>query len=69
MLRGFSAYLERALIGKGERSTGGSVRREGDRHSIWQNPENGTTAAIPRHGEVNDHTARGICKDLGIPPP
>src|SRR5829696_971106 len=25
--------------------------------------------AVPRHGEVNDHTARGICKDLGIPPP
>jgi mRNA interferase HicA len=51
------------------RRYGCSLRREGGSHSIWENPENGITAAVPRHGEINDHTARRICKDLGIPPP
>ena len=43
--------------------------REGGRHSIYQNPANGNTTAVPRHAEVNNFTARQICKDLVIPPP
>jgi predicted RNA binding protein YcfA (HicA-like mRNA interferase family) len=61
--------MDRRKLERHMRRHGCSLRREGGSHSIWENPENGTTAAVPRHGEVNDHTARGICKDLGIPPP
>ena len=61
--------MDRRKLERHLRRHGCSMRREGRRHSIWQNLENMATAAVPRHGEVNDHTARGICKDLGIPPP
>jgi mRNA interferase HicA len=61
--------VNRRKLEKHMRGHGCSLRREGGSHSIWENPEKGTTAAVPRHGEVNDHTARGICKDLGIPLP
>jgi mRNA interferase HicA len=26
-------------------------------------------SAIPRHAEINDHLARKICRDLGVPEP
>jgi mRNA interferase HicA len=42
--------------------------REGARHSIWHNPENDKTSAIPRHQEVVDLLARKIMRDLGVPP-
>lgn len=41
--------------------------REGGSHSVYCNPANNRIATIPRHNEVNDFTARGICRDLGIP--
>jgi mRNA interferase HicA len=43
--------------------------REGSRHTGWWNPENRQTSTVPRHAEVNDHLAKKICKDLGIPKP
>ena len=61
--------MDRRQLEKHMRRHDCSPKREGGKHSIWENPENGTTASVPRHREVNDHTARGICKDLGIPPP
>ena len=61
--------MDRRKLERHMRRYGCSLRREGGSHSIWENPENGITAAVPRHGEVNDHTDRRICKDLGIPPP
>jgi hypothetical protein len=36
---------------------------------LRRNPEIDATVPVPRHGEVNDYTARNICKDLVIPPP
>jgi mRNA interferase HicA len=42
--------------------------REGSRHSIYWNPANRQTSAVPRHSEIVDKLARKICKDLGIPP-
>jgi predicted RNA binding protein YcfA (HicA-like mRNA interferase family) len=45
------------------------LRREGGGHSIYWNPANGRTAAVPRHSEINTFTARGICAGLGVPPP
>jgi hypothetical protein len=43
--------------------------REGRGHSVWVNPANGHQASVPRHREVNDYTARSICRQLGIPEP
>ncbi len=41
--------------------------REGRRHSWWHNPQLNRRSAVPRHNEINDHLARKICKDLGVP--
>jgi predicted RNA binding protein YcfA (HicA-like mRNA interferase family) len=48
---------------------GCQLLREGGRHSIYWNPTNRRTSAVPRHTEVNDYTARKICRDLEIPEP
>lgn len=43
--------------------------REGRRHSVYWNPANLRTTAVPRHVEVIDALAHKICKDLDIPRP
>jgi mRNA interferase HicA len=43
--------------------------RDRGKHSIYVNPANNQTSAIPRHREINDFLARKICRDLGIPEP
>jgi len=43
--------------------------REGGRHTIYWNPANRKTSAVPRHAEIVGPTAESICKDLGIPKP
>ncbi|MBE7467466.1 MAG: type II toxin-antitoxin system HicA family toxin [Planctomycetes bacterium] len=43
--------------------------REGGKHSIVWNPRTRQTSAIPRHREINEFTARKICRDLGVPEP
>jgi predicted RNA binding protein YcfA (HicA-like mRNA interferase family) len=43
--------------------------REGGEHSIYYNPGNNRTSAVPRHREINDFLARRICRDLEIPQP
>jgi mRNA interferase HicA len=43
--------------------------REGGSHSIWFNPANGKKASIPRHREVNDYTARAVCRQLNVQDP
>jgi mRNA interferase HicA len=43
--------------------------REGGRHSWWLNQALGKRSAVPRHAEINDHLARKICRDLGVPEP
>lgn len=43
--------------------------REGSRHSIYWNPTNRRTSAVPRHTEIADKLARKICKDLDVPQP
>ncbi len=48
---------------------GCQLRREGARHSIYWNPANRQTPAVPRHTEVADLLVRKICRDLGIPAP
>jgi len=41
--------------------------KEGGSHSVWLNPLIGRTSTIPRHTEINTHTGKKICKDLGVP--
>ena len=43
--------------------------REGGRHSIWWNPANRKTSAVPRHNEIVEPTVARICRDLGIERP
>ena len=57
------AELERHL-----REHGCQLYREGGRHSVWWNPANRKTASVPRHKEVKEFTAKGIFKQLEIPP-
>ena len=41
--------------------------REGGLHSVWYNTLTGRTSTVPRHNEINTHTGRNICEDLGVP--
>jgi mRNA interferase HicA len=43
--------------------------REGTRHSLFWNPGNQNTSAVPRHTEIANRLANKICRDLGIPEP
>ncbi|MEU3114306.1 type II toxin-antitoxin system HicA family toxin [Micromonospora chersina] len=40
------------------------LEREGSKHSIYRYGTQAVT--IPRHREINEQTARGILRDLGI---
>jgi len=48
---------------------GCKLLREGGSHSWWSHTTTGKRSAVPRHNEVNNHLARKICRDLGIPEP
>lgn len=61
--------MSRNDLEKHLRKHGCEFLREGGRHAIWVNPQTLRTAPIPRHTEVETHTARGICDDLGIERP
>ena len=46
-------------------ANGCRLLREGVKHSVYFNPVNNQTTAVPRHRELNDFLARKICRDLG----
>ena len=50
-------------------SHGCELLRELAKHTVYFNPSNEQTSAMPRHREINDFLARKICRDLGIPQP
>ncbi len=43
--------------------------RDRVKHSVYVNPGNNQTSAVPRHRDINDFLARKICRDLGISEP
>jgi mRNA interferase HicA len=43
--------------------------RDRGKHSVFVNPTNNQTSAVPRHREINEFLALKICRDLGIPRP
>ena len=51
------------------RQQGCELLREGRAHSVWVNPANQQQTSIPRHREINDYTARAICRQLGVNEP
>ena len=50
-------------------SFGCALFREGGKHSIYKNTQNGNMTAIPRHREIKENLGRKICDDLGVPRP
>ena len=48
---------------------GCELLREGAKHSIYFNPANSQTSAVPRHREINEFLVRKICRDLGVSEP
>lgn len=61
--------MKRADLIRHLRRHGCSLLREGARHGIFVNSSADRTSSVPRHREINDFTARKICRDLGIPEP
>jgi len=59
--------MKRHTLLKHLRRHGCKLLREGRRHSIYWNPNNGRISTVPRHTEIVDVLARKICRDLGIP--
>jgi mRNA interferase HicA len=45
------------------------LEREGSSHSIFVNPANEQSSAVPRHREIETGMALKICKQLRIPRP
>ncbi len=58
--------MKRQDLIKHVQAHGCMLLREGSKHSVYFNPQNNQTSAIPRHRELNDFLARKICRDLGI---
>lgn len=50
-------YLERS---------GCVLFREGGKHSVYKNLQNGQMTTVPRHREIKEHLAKKVCDDLGI---
>lgn len=56
--------LERHLAAHGWR-----LVREAAKHELWENPDTGERSTVRRHREIKTPTARGICRQLSVPPP
>ncbi|MCK9361918.1 type II toxin-antitoxin system HicA family toxin [Patescibacteria group bacterium] len=61
--------MKRADLLRHLRDSGCSLFRQGSKHEVWWNPENKKTSAVPRHSEINDFTARSVCRALEVQPP
>lgn len=48
---------------------GCNLARRGSNHEVWENPATGQRTTIPRHRDIRHPTARGICRQLGVPAP
>jgi mRNA interferase HicA len=45
------------------------LHREGSKHPVYRNTKTGKQTTVPRHREIDNITAREICKQLEIPLP
>jgi mRNA interferase HicA len=46
---------------------GCKLARQASNHELWENPATGQRTTVPRHREIKPPTARGICRQLGVP--
>ncbi|MEQ1896680.1 MAG: type II toxin-antitoxin system HicA family toxin [Vicinamibacterales bacterium] len=60
--------MKRSALLQHLRRHGCVLKREGAAHSLWTNPTNGVTEAVPRHTEISNVLIRKICRNLGVPP-
>lgn len=51
------------------RAHGCTLKREGGKHSVWENVAAARQSTVPRHRELPLTTARAICAQLEVPPP
>jgi mRNA interferase HicA len=61
--------VKRCALLKHLKEHGCELRREGTRHSIYQNAETGKRTSVPRHSEIDYTTARKICAQPDVPLP
>ena len=47
-------------------SHGCYLLRDRGKHTVYVNPANNQTSAVPRKRDINKFLARKICRDLGI---
>ncbi len=59
--------MKRNKLLKYLRMHGCFLKREGAKHSLWQNPENGAIEAVPRHVELPDMLCKKIIRNLDLP--
>ena len=45
------------------------LARQAAKHELWENAATQQRTTVPRHREIKTPTMRGICRQLGIPPP
>jgi mRNA interferase HicA len=60
--------MKREALLRHLRGHGCFLKREGSQHSLYENPIAGEVEAVPRHTEIDNCLARGICHRLGVPP-
>jgi mRNA interferase HicA len=48
---------------------GCALARQAANHEVWENTATGQRTTVPRHKEIKPPTARGICRQLGVPAP
>jgi mRNA interferase HicA len=53
--------MKRRALERRLRSLGFRYWRPGGRHDVWTNGE--VEIAVPRHKEINEHTARAILRE------
>jgi mRNA interferase HicA len=58
--------MKRQALLRHLRKNGCYLKREGSAHSLWTNPLNGVTEAVPRHSEIPDKLVRKIIKRLNV---
>jgi hypothetical protein len=59
--------MQRRKLERWLRAHDARLERHGRSHDVWTRA--GKQATVPRHGEINTHTARAICEQLAIPIP
>jgi predicted RNA binding protein YcfA (HicA-like mRNA interferase family) len=61
--------MKRAELVRHLTSQGCELFREGGRHSVYWNPSNRKTTAVPRHTEILTPVVNRTYRDLGVPRP